>query len=341
MNPRFISAALVFILALSGDVQGKKFYARLKPHAIEVTTDSIDFDRTNPQAVKFGRLTWRGGLVLNSKAREFGGYSGVALFDRGEKLLSVSDQGSWLSADLVYKNGRLVGLKNTRTGPLKARNGKNLRRKKYADAEDIALWRRKSGPYALISFERKHRIGRFPISAAGVIQAPKNYLKLPRSAYKSKRNKGIEAVTVLTDKNNRGTVLAFAEKQLDKKGRHKGWLIRGDKSWPIRLSHSDDFLITGLATLPNGNVLVLERSFSLFTGIRMRIREIRADRIRPKAHLKGKRLIRASMRFNIDNMEGISAHKNQRGETIITLMSDNNFNKSGLQRTLLMQFRLD
>jgi hypothetical protein len=42
--------------------------------------------------------------------------------------------------------------------------------------------------------------------------------------------------------------------------------------------------------------------------------------------------------LNIDNMEGIAAHRAASGETILTLISDDNF--SLLQRTLLMQFAL-
>jgi hypothetical protein len=37
-------------------------------------------------------------------------------------------------------------------------------------------------------------------------------------------------------------------------------------------------------------------------------------------------------------MEGIAAHRSASGETILTLISDDNF--SALQRTLLMQFAL-
>jgi hypothetical protein len=37
-------------------------------------------------------------------------------------------------------------------------------------------------------------------------------------------------------------------------------------------------------------------------------------------------------------MEGIAAHRGASGETIITLISDDNF--SALQRTLLLQFAL-
>ncbi|MCF6199891.1 MAG: esterase-like activity of phytase family protein [Hyphomicrobiaceae bacterium] len=307
---------------------------------IKVQSKIISFDQVNPDKKRFGRLTWRGGLELSSDQKKFGGYSGLVLTDKGNKLIAVSDQGTWLQASVKYKDGALAGLKQPHIGPLRKKSGKVLRKKKKSDAEDIALWRNKKGVYALISFERKHRIGRFSLNSNGILKAF-SYLKLPRGVFKTTKNKGLEALTVLTDKNNNGTVLTFLERHHGKKNRHRGWLIRGKKSWPLYLKSRNDFKVTGMATLANGNVLVLERYFSYFAGVQMRIREIKAENIKKNAVLDGEILITATMRYNIDNMEGISAHTNHQGEQIITLMSDDNFNKSGLQRTLLMQFKLD
>ncbi len=334
-----IAIAMLFSGVLSGDVlSGSKELQ--KNYIIAVSATQMVFDKLNPGTTKFGRLTWRGGLVLDADHDEFGGYSGIAVTKNGQQLFAVSDKGTWLRAKLLYKNGHLTGITKTLIGPLRARNGKSLRAKKYSDAEDISLWTRKNKTYALISFERKHRIGRFPITKSG-IQKPTNYLKLPKGVFKTTRNKGLEALTILTDKKNKGTVLTFLERRHDKKGNHKGWLIRNKKSWKIRLKRYGKFDVTGLTTLKNGNVLVLERHFSFFSGVQMRIREIKHQDIRKKAVLDGEILIRATMRYNIDNMEGISAHTTNSGDTIITLMSDNNFNKNGLQRTVLMQFKLD
>ncbi len=46
----------------------------------------------------------------------------------------------------------------------------------------------------------------------------------------------------------------------------------------------------------------------------------------------------ADLGYQIDNMEGIAVHRNAHGETIITLVSDDNF--SAIQRNLLLQFAL-
>ena len=49
-------------------------------------------------------------------------------------------------------------------------------------------------------------------------------------------------------------------------------------------------------------------------------------------------LIEADLNYQIDNMEGIAVHRNAGGETIVTLVSDDNF--SFVQRNLLLQFKL-
>jgi hypothetical protein len=43
------------------------------------------------------------------------------------------------------------------------------------------------------------------------------------------------------------------------------------------------------------------------------------------------------MGHEIDNMEGLALHTGPRGETIITMISDDNFNHV-MQRTVLLQF---
>jgi hypothetical protein len=41
----------------------------------------------------------------------------------------------------------------------------------------------------------------------------------------------------------------------------------------------------------------------------------------------------------IDNMEGLAIHRGAHGETVVSLISDNNF-RTILQRTVLLQFTL-
>jgi hypothetical protein len=84
---------------------------------------------------------------------------------------------------------------------------------------------------------------------------------------------------------------------------------------------------------------VLERNFikrSLKLGIRLRL--IAADAVKPGARLDGEVLLDADTRYAIDNFEAMAVSRNEADETLITLMSDDNFNF--FQSTMLAQFAL-
>ena len=85
--------------------------------------------------------------------------------------------------------------------------------------------------------------------------------------------------------------------------------------------------------------MVLERKFRWTEGVQMRLRQIKAASVRPGVVLDGEVLVEANMGFDIDNMEGLALHRGAHGETVITLISDDNFNHF-LQRTILLQFTL-
>jgi len=70
----------------------------------------------------------------------------------------------------------------------------------------------------------------------------------------------------------------------------------------------------------------------------MRIRRLAQSNIKPGAVVDGSVLIEADLGYQIDNMEGIAVHRAANGDTILTLVSDDNF--SAIQRTLLLQFAL-
>jgi hypothetical protein len=257
----------------------------------------------------------------------------------GGKLLSISDVGGWLTADVTYRGGRPAGLKNARLGPLLAARGRPLKDKREKNAEALALLDGSlSNGTLLIGFERLHRIGRFPVRN-GEVQAPTGYLPLRPEARRMGANQGIEAVAVLQGGRLKGSVVAFAERFTRGSGYHSGWIWVGDTPRPLQLKDIDGFNITDAASLPNGDLLVLERYFRWTDGVKMRIRRLAASEIEPGARLTGQTLIEADGGFEIDNMEGLAVHKSAEGETVLSLISDDNFNRI-LQRTLLLQFAL-
>ena len=152
-------------------------------------------------------------------------------------------------------------------------------------------------------------------------------------------NQGIEALTVLKAGALRGSVVAFAERFTRGSGYHTGWIwVRGEPH-RFQLKDIDGFDITGAAGLPDGGLLVLERYFRWTTGVKMRIRHLRVGEVVPGARLTGRTLMEADGQYEIDNMEGIAVHKGARNETVLTLISDDNFNRL-VQRTILLQFTL-
>ena len=256
----------------------------------------------------------------------------------GKSLLAVSDAGTWLKAEIDYDGRKLKGLSDAIIGPILGKGEKPLVGDGERDAEGLAL---ASGDIskgtAYVSFERNHRIERYPI-AGERFGPPDGALALPAEAKRMSANRGVEAIAPIRTGRLKGTIVAFSERLADKKGNLRGWLIGGPTPGAISLKSIGGFDLTDAAALPDGGIVVLERRFRYSEGVKMRIRRIAAKDLKPGATISGEVLLEAHDNLNIDNMEGIAAHRSSSGETILTLFSDDNF--SPLQRTLLMQFAL-
>jgi hypothetical protein len=151
---------------------------------------------------------------------------------------------------------------------------------------------------------------------------------------------GFESVTVLREGAFKGATLAFAEEKLRGESVHAGWIWIGAEPKRLSLTDIGGFDITDVASLADGGLLVLERRFRWTEGVRMRLRRLAAADIKPGATLQGEVLLEADMGQEIDNMEGVAVREGPNGETLVTLISDDNFNKL-LQRTVLLEFALD
>ncbi len=336
-----IGIAVSFAVFVFGTttLMAKPKFSNVAPQSITITAEPISLDQGDPAQLEPGSLIWRSGIVLKSQSSFLGGYSGLTLNGDGTRLIAVSDAGLWLSARLEMRDGKLIGLKNARTGSLKARNNKPLTSGRYRDAESIAPVKRGRLDQPLyVGFERLHRIGLFPVKN-GQLAGPSHYVKIPSIIKRAKGNKGFEALALLNTGPHKGALLAFTEQFLNKDGNHRAWILKGGKTLALSLVRLDDFDVTGAATLPGGDVLVLERRFSFSRGIAARVRRISGQDIKPGARLNGKIVLDLRGATQIDNMEGIAIHRSPKGQTIVTLISDDNFNPA-FQRTLMMQFVL-
>jgi hypothetical protein len=305
---------------------------------LTITAIPIDFDRDNPGRKQFGKLIWRGGLNLFSTSPYFGGFSALAIDPSGRTILTISDAGIWLRGVVDYDGRKMKGLSNAVIGPLLGADGKPLRDDRERDSEGMTMIEGgPAGGAAYISFERHHRILRYPFTAQS-FGPPRGSLPLPPGTKRMPSNSGLEAIVLLKSGNLKGTVVAFAENLTDNNGNLQGWLIGGPTPGQFALKRLAGFDVTDAAALPDGGIVVLERRFRYSEGIKMRIRRIAAKDLKPGALVEGEVLLDADDSLNIDNMEGIAAHRTAAGETILTLISDDNY--SALQRTLLMQFAL-
>ncbi|HXO70768.1 MAG TPA: esterase-like activity of phytase family protein, partial [Bradyrhizobium sp.] len=162
---------------------------------------------------------------------------------------------------------------------------------------------------------------------------------MPPAVKKLPFNKGLEAMVVVPKGLPlAGTLIAISERGLDSDGNIIGFLIGGPKPGDFAVRRSNNFDISDAVLLHSGDLLILERKFSWLAGVGIRIRRIPLKSIDRGATLDGPSIFEADLGHEVDNMEGIDAHVTPEGDTVLTMISDDNF--SMIQRTLLLQFTL-
>jgi len=302
---------------------------------IEVRARPIEsFDLRDRAGRRFGALQFRSGLVLTSSFRGFGGLSALRLDPKGERFVAISDRGVWFTGRIVYQGAEMSGLADVEAAPILGADGQPLTRRKWYDSESLAF----DGATAYVGYERVNQIVKFDFGRDGV-RALGQPIAVPPGLRKLPNNKGIESLVVVPKGMPlAGTLIAISERGLDANRNIIGFLIGGKTPGPFAVRRTDDFDISDAMLLPSGQFLVLERKFSWIQGVHIRIRRIALSTLMPGAIVDGAVLFNADLGHEIDNMEGIDAHVDAAGDTVLTLVSDDNF--SMLQRTLLLQFTL-
>ena len=333
----FLVQVLTCVDAIAGP---KPDTVKLVTHQIQLRALPVPFKRGDADKKVFGKLIWSGGFQIMSPSPYLGVYSGAAISKDGGKLILVSDAGTWALMALSYQKNRLAPPRSALVGPLLAKSGKPLFRGRDRDAEAITLLRAdKFFGKAYVSFEQFHRIGVFSLSKKG-LSHPKKYLRLPEITKRLRGNAGLESLAILRGGRLKGSLVAIAQSKQDKAGNFKGWLVRKGKVKPIKFTppELDTYRITDAVSLPNGDLILLERRFKFLT-VNIRVRYVRQAALLSNRPIEGTVLMEANSNTHmVDNMEVITAHKNRQGETIITLLSDDNFNS--FQKTLILQFAL-
>ncbi|WP_262298551.1 esterase-like activity of phytase family protein [Microvirga sesbaniae] len=321
------AAAAAATLACTGVAVAQRPQAFRGATAIDVEARPISrLSTTDPDRSRFGALMFRSGIDLRSPVSAFGGFSGLWRSANGREIVALADNAQVLKARIETSDGRLSGLSGPVLSPLILSNGVPLRRSRYYDTESLAL----AGNAAYVGVERNHAVIRFDRTATGSIvrgvpiPVPKELRDLPSNA-------GLEAVGVAPP----GSPLSGALVGIAEGG--SGFILTGPRQGAFQIALSDGYSVTDLAFLPDGDAVVLERSFSLFGGFGCRLRRIEAGAVKPGARLDGEILYESEASHQIDNMEGLAVHR-EGGDIVLSLISDDNF--SALQKTVLLEFAL-
>ena len=303
-----------------------------QPVTLDIRSQPLVLKLDEPAQRRVGKLIWRGGISMTADSANFGGWSDLHVTPDGKSLSSISDEGSWLTATIDYDHdGNLAGLSNGRIGSLRGLDGKPLADKQWADSEGMALM--PDGSW-IVSFERHHRLWRYPTfdGTPTAVDVPEDFDKQPN-------NGGVEALTALAD----GRIIAISEEYIVRPGMLRGWIGQpaggGRYTWQtFQYAKAPDFNPTALVQLPDGSFCLLERAFDKIRGVRVRVMQFDAADVKPGGTVRAKELAWLATPYAVDNLEGLAARKGPRGETLLWLISDDNFNP--LQRNILLLFEL-
>ena len=338
-TPRFTASgsikpniALAFCLLIAACAGVTPPPASAQEQPIEIRSSTLPLKIDEPGAVRLDRLIWRGGIAMTAGSASFGGWSDLHVAADGRTLTSISDEGAWLTATIDYDaRGDLVGLRDARIGQLRGPDGKPIESKPDADAEAMA--RLPDGSW-LVAFERRHRLWRYP-----TLQGIPTAVEGPADIDRQPANGGIEAMIALGD----GRVVMISEEYRLRPDTVVGWVGSPEPDGRYRWRAFDyptipDFRPTAIARLPDGSFATVERAFDFARGVRCRIVRFAAADLEPGNVVRPQELGRLASPYAVDNLEGLAAGRGRNGETLLWLISDDNFNR--VQRNILMMFEI-
>lgn len=304
---------------------------------VKARTRAIETFHIGHDEPVFGKLTFLGGLELLASDRKIGGLSGLVSLDGGNAFLAVTDNGHWVRASVEQESdGKPLDIKDVRFAPLLGKNGKTLRARWGHDTEALTL--APSGLY--VTAEYRNAIYHYPWPLTTGKERMIGQLGLPGDITSLPRNAGLEALAAGPDGSSlAGRLVAVAESSKSDAHDLSGFIIGPDGTERFSIERRDRFDATDAAFLPGGDFLLMERRFNLRDLIGLRLRRFEAGSIREGAKLTGEVILEAGFEHQIDNMEALAVHQNSAGETILSLLSDDN--RSMLQRTVFLRFRLN
>lgn len=249
--------------------------------------------------------TLMGRFVIPADGATYGGFSAIHVSDDGSQLIAVSDREGFVTGTISRNaDGNIADIT---TSPMMPINGYDPNPPLgIEDAEGIAV---AENGTIYVSFEKDHRIGAFANLAAPEQTLPRAKIFEPVSG-----NGSFEALAIDAD----GALFVIPERT--RRRRDPFPILRfqdGEWDQPYALPRNHPYYVTGADFGPQGRLYVLERNFSGY-GFYSRVRRIDLQAGTAETIL--------DTRFGAHgNLEGISVWENEQGETIMTLIADNNF----------------
>ncbi|TPI59810.1 hypothetical protein FJ417_15420 [Mesorhizobium sp. B3-1-7] len=302
---------------------------------VEISARPISQFHVGHDETRFGPLEFVGGLEMTSPARDFGALSAFRFLKPGSDFIGVADTGFWFFGAITHDaDRRPSGVSNFRMQQMVDASDRPIDRKWEVDAEGLAV---KDG-LATVGFERDQRVAQFKIDPDDM-KAPIRQLDYLVPAKELRQNRGFETVTHANPYGQHaGGLVVVSERSLDEAGNVYAAIIEGAHKGVFTVRRDGDFDITDGAFLPDGDLLLLERSFSIARGVKMRLRRIYGESVAKGAVADGPVLMEADMGYQIDNMEGLDIWTRDDGALMVSLISDDNH--SILQRNLYLEFIL-
>ena len=328
--------AAILILALLATAACAQERPAIVEQPVEVQSIRLELPE-GVHSLDGSSLRWLAGFDLEGSHERFGGFSGL-LID-GADLLAISDRGWWWRGRLrLDGSGVLLGAEGDAMWPILDLDGGAVVGRDRHDAEELARF---AGDL-IVTFEGEHRLHAY--MADDSHGAPRPSAELPRLLVGPPMegiddNGGLEAVTTLED----GRLLALTEDGRDDAGQIRAFIGSSEPDglvWTeITVEATEDFKPTAAATLPGGDVLLVERSFHPLRGVRIRLSRIRLADLEKKADelIVTEQLGRLVPPVPVDNIEAVDVAEHG-GRTLIYLLADDNFRS--LQDTLLIQLEL-
>lgn len=296
-----IAAVLVLGTSYAGPTRMPLFG---KAPSLRLVAEPAPATRTN------GRLTWLAGARIESDDPMVGGFSALSV--KGSRFTLLNDGGNFAE----FMLGRKGQATNVRFGELPDGPGTGWE-KRDRDSESLAV----GGDGTLwVGFERANAVWRY---APGFVRAEAS--ARPTAMRRWDSNGGPESLVRLHD----GRFVSFSE---DSKWRGRpgiaAVLFPGDPTAhseaAARFSYISEpgYAVSDATTLPNGDIIVLERRWLLPLRFQSRLALVKPAALKPGALVRGVELGRIVDPWPTENYEGVIA--THEGEvTILWLVSDN------------------